>query len=25
VAGIGVSADWQTTDGPRFTLEWQAA
>jgi len=25
VAGIGISADWQTTDGPRFTLEWQAA
>jgi tRNA(Ile)-lysidine synthase len=25
VAGIGISADWQTTEGPRFTLEWQAA
>ena len=25
VAGIGISADWQTTEGPRVTLEWQAA
>ena len=25
VAGIGISADWQTTEGPRFSLEWQAA
>jgi tRNA(Ile)-lysidine synthase len=25
VAGIGISADWQTTKGPRFSLEWQAA
>ena len=25
VAGIGISADWQTTEGTRFTLEWQEA
>jgi tRNA(Ile)-lysidine synthase len=25
VAGIGISADWQTTEGPRFSLEWQVA
>lgn len=24
VAGIGISADWQTTEGPRFTLEWSS-
>lgn len=24
VAGIGISADWQTTEGPRISPEWQA-
>jgi tRNA(Ile)-lysidine synthase len=24
VAGIGISADWLTTDGPRISPEWQA-
>ncbi len=24
VAGIGISADWQTTEGPRFSLEWSS-
>ncbi|MFM8152413.1 MAG: TilS substrate C-terminal domain-containing protein, partial [Polynucleobacter victoriensis] len=24
VAGIGISADWQTTEGLRVGLEWQA-
>ena len=23
VAGIGISADWQTTEGPRISPEWQ--
>ncbi len=25
VAGIGISADWQTTEGPRISPEWQAS
>ncbi len=24
VSGIGISADWQTTEGPRISPEWQA-
>ena len=24
VAGIGITADWQTTEGPRISPEWQA-
>ena len=24
VVGIGISADWQTTEGPRVGLEWQS-
>jgi tRNA(Ile)-lysidine synthase len=25
VAGIGISSDWQTTEGPRISPEWQAS
>jgi tRNA(Ile)-lysidine synthase len=25
VAGIGISADWQVTEGPRISPEWQAS
>ncbi len=25
VSGIGISADWQTTEGPRISPEWQAS
>jgi tRNA(Ile)-lysidine synthase len=25
VAGIGISADWQTTEGPRISPEWQVS
>lgn len=25
VAGIGISADWQTTEGPRISPEWQTS